>query len=164
MNGIPQDWLDRLAMRDSRKGRRAGRFFDRMLIQKWACDSSLIRTKQTMMNITNTIRVLTFITNRRSRRKALGSPLLRPDQRLERRRLSREKRRSVHQTLINYEYAIVSSRQADAATAAAIRKFLLWCIVPSETDESYLDSVHFIALPPHVWELSQARFKRYDAR
>jgi phosphate transport system substrate-binding protein len=61
--------------------------------------------------------------------------------------------------LINYEYAIVSSRQADAATAAAIRKFLLWCIVPSETNESYLDSVHFIALPPHVWELSQAQIQ-----
>jgi phosphate transport system substrate-binding protein len=57
--------------------------------------------------------------------------------------------------LINYEYAIVSIKQADAATSAAIRKFLLWSIVPSETNESYLDSVHFIALPPHVWALSQ---------
>jgi phosphate transport system substrate-binding protein len=61
--------------------------------------------------------------------------------------------------LINYEYAIVSAQQADAATAAAIRKFLLWAIVPSETNESYLDSVHFIALPPHVWELSQAQIQ-----
>jgi len=62
--------------------------------------------------------------------------------------------------LINYEYAIVSNKQADAATAAAIRKFLLWSIVPSETNESYLDSVHFIALPPHVWELSQAQIQK----
>ena len=62
--------------------------------------------------------------------------------------------------LINYEYAIVSTKQADAATAAAIRKFLLWSIVPSETNESYLDSVHFIALPPHVWELSQAQIQK----
>lgn len=61
--------------------------------------------------------------------------------------------------LINYEYAIVSSKQADPATAAAIRKFLLWAIVPSETNESYLDSVHFIALPPHIWELSQAQIQ-----
>ncbi|HYY30918.1 MAG TPA: phosphate ABC transporter substrate-binding protein PstS [Chthoniobacterales bacterium] len=61
--------------------------------------------------------------------------------------------------LINYEYAIVSAKQADPATAAAIRKFLLWTIVPSETNESYLDSVHFIALPPHVWELSQAQIQ-----
>jgi phosphate transport system substrate-binding protein len=61
--------------------------------------------------------------------------------------------------LVSYEYAIVSTKQADAATAAAIRKFLLWCIVPSETNESYLDSVHFIGLPPHIWELSQAQIQ-----
>jgi phosphate transport system substrate-binding protein len=61
--------------------------------------------------------------------------------------------------LINYEYAIVSAKQQDAATAAAIRRFLLWAIVPSETNESYLDGVHFIALPPHVWELSQAQIQ-----
>jgi phosphate transport system substrate-binding protein len=61
--------------------------------------------------------------------------------------------------LVSYEYAIVSTKQADAATAAAIRKFLLWAIVPSETNESYLDSVHFIGLPPHIWELSQAQIQ-----
>jgi len=61
--------------------------------------------------------------------------------------------------LVSYEYAIVSTRQADPATAAAIRKFLLWTIVPSETNESYLDSVHFIGLPPHIWELSQAQIQ-----
>ena len=61
--------------------------------------------------------------------------------------------------LINYEYAIVSREQADSATAAAIRKFLLWTIVPSETNEAYLDNVHFIALPPHIWELSQAQIQ-----
>jgi phosphate transport system substrate-binding protein len=61
--------------------------------------------------------------------------------------------------LVSYEYAIVSIRQPDAATAAGIRKFLLWSIVPSETNESYLDSVHFIGLPPHIWELSQAQIQ-----
>jgi phosphate transport system substrate-binding protein len=61
--------------------------------------------------------------------------------------------------LVSYEYAIVSIRQADAATATALRKFLLWSIVPSETNESYLDSVHFIGLPPHIWELSQAQIQ-----
>jgi phosphate transport system substrate-binding protein len=61
--------------------------------------------------------------------------------------------------LTNYEYAIVSTKQADPATAAAIRKFLLWTIVPSETNEGYLDNVHFIGLPPHVWELSQAQIQ-----
>src|SRR6516164_5592197 len=32
--------------------------------------------------------------------------------------------------LVNYEYAIVSTKQADAPRATAIRKFLPWCIVP----------------------------------
>jgi phosphate transport system substrate-binding protein len=61
--------------------------------------------------------------------------------------------------LTNYEYAIVSTKQSDEALAAAIRKFLLWTIVPSEINESYLDTVHFIALPPHIWELSQAQIQ-----
>lgn len=61
--------------------------------------------------------------------------------------------------LVNYEYAIVSTKQANPATAAAMRRFLLWTIVPSETNEGYLDSVHFIALPPHIWELSQAQIQ-----
>jgi ABC-type phosphate transport system substrate-binding protein len=32
--------------------------------------------------------------------------------------------------IVNYEYAIVSAKQADKATATALRKFLLWSIVP----------------------------------
>jgi phosphate transport system substrate-binding protein len=64
--------------------------------------------------------------------------------------------------IVNYEYAIVSARQANRMTAAAIRKFLLWSIVPSETNESYLDGVHFIALPPHIWELSQAQIQTIE--
>ncbi|WP_158818769.1 phosphate ABC transporter substrate-binding protein PstS [Methylocapsa sp. S129] len=56
--------------------------------------------------------------------------------------------------LINYEYAIVSTKQANAATAAAIRKFLLWAIAPDEANEKYLDDAHFIALPAHTWVLS----------
>ena len=61
--------------------------------------------------------------------------------------------------LVSYEYAVVSTKQVDSATASALRKFLLWSIVPSETNESYLDSVHFIGLPPHIWELSQAQIQ-----
>jgi phosphate transport system substrate-binding protein len=61
--------------------------------------------------------------------------------------------------LVNYEYAVVSTRQPDPATAAAVRRFLLWSIVPSETNEAYLDTVHFIPLPPHTWELSQAQIQ-----
>ena len=56
--------------------------------------------------------------------------------------------------LINYEYAIVSTRQADPATAAAMRKFLLWAIAPDETNDGYLATAHFIALPAHIWVLS----------
>lgn len=56
--------------------------------------------------------------------------------------------------LINYEYAVVSTKQANPATAAAIRKFLLWAIAPDEANEKYLDAVHFIALPAHIWVLS----------
>jgi phosphate transport system substrate-binding protein len=61
--------------------------------------------------------------------------------------------------LVNYEYAVVSTKQPDATTAAAVSKFLLWSIVPSETNEVYLDTVHFIPLPPHTWELSQAQIE-----
>ncbi|WP_220444931.1 phosphate ABC transporter substrate-binding protein PstS [Paraburkholderia sp. DHOC27] len=61
--------------------------------------------------------------------------------------------------LVNYEYAVVSTKQPDPTTAAAVRRFLLWAIVPSETNEAYLDTVHFIPLPPHTWELSQAQIQ-----
>jgi phosphate transport system substrate-binding protein len=56
--------------------------------------------------------------------------------------------------LINYEYAIVSTKQTSPAIAPALRKFLLWAIAPSETNQVYLDEAHFIALPAHIWVLS----------
>jgi phosphate transport system substrate-binding protein len=56
--------------------------------------------------------------------------------------------------LIAYEYAIVSAKQANAATAAAMRRFLLWAIAPDETNDKYLGDEHFIALPAHIWVLS----------
>ena len=56
--------------------------------------------------------------------------------------------------LINYEYAIVSTKQPDPKTAAALRKFLLWAIAPDETNEKYLADAHFIPLPAHIWVLS----------
>lgn len=56
--------------------------------------------------------------------------------------------------LINYEYAIVSTKQPNPATAAAIRKFLLWAIAPDETNEKYLADAHFIALPAGIRVLS----------
>jgi MFS family permease len=56
--------------------------------------------------------------------------------------------------LIKYEYAIVSTKQANPVTAEAIRKFLLWAIAPDETNKKYLDDAHFIALPAHIWVFS----------
>ncbi|MDR3487936.1 MAG: phosphate ABC transporter substrate-binding protein PstS [Bradyrhizobium sp.] len=56
--------------------------------------------------------------------------------------------------LVNYEYAIVSTKQADPAIAEAIRHFLLWAIALDEYNEKYLDEAHFIALPAHIWVLS----------
>jgi phosphate transport system substrate-binding protein len=56
--------------------------------------------------------------------------------------------------LVNYEYAIVSINQPSPAIAAALRKFLLWAIAPSETNQGYLEQENFIALPAHIWVLS----------
>jgi phosphate transport system substrate-binding protein len=56
--------------------------------------------------------------------------------------------------LINYEYAVVSTKQANPATASAIRKFLLWATAPDETNDKYLADTYFIPLPAHIWVLS----------
>jgi phosphate transport system substrate-binding protein len=56
--------------------------------------------------------------------------------------------------LVNYEYAVVSTKQAKPEAAAALRKFLLWAIAPDESNERLLDEAHFIALPAHIWVLS----------
>jgi phosphate transport system substrate-binding protein len=61
--------------------------------------------------------------------------------------------------LVNYEYVVVSTRQANPETAAALRRFLQWVIVPSEENEEYLERVHFVPLPPHTWELSYAQIQ-----
>jgi phosphate transport system substrate-binding protein len=58
--------------------------------------------------------------------------------------------------LVNYEYAVVSKSQPNAATANALRHFLQWAI--SETggnSENYLKPVGFIALPDFVRGLSE---------
>jgi phosphate transport system substrate-binding protein len=62
--------------------------------------------------------------------------------------------------LINYEYAIVSTKQADPGTADAVRKFLLWSIAPDETNEKYLEDEHFIALPAHIWVKSYDQIQK----
>jgi phosphate transport system substrate-binding protein len=63
--------------------------------------------------------------------------------------------------LINYEYVVVSARQPDPATAAAIRNFLLWSISPEGGNApKYLDHVHFIALPDFIRALSENQINR----
>ena len=56
--------------------------------------------------------------------------------------------------LINYEYAIVSTKQANPEIANALRKFFALGIAPHETNEKYLDDAHFIPLPARIWVLS----------
>ena len=62
--------------------------------------------------------------------------------------------------LINYEYAVVSTRQANPATAEAIRKFLLWAIAPDEANAAYIADAHFIPLPAHTWVLSHDQIEK----
>jgi phosphate transport system substrate-binding protein len=53
--------------------------------------------------------------------------------------------------IINYEYALVSAKQPSSATATAISNFLLWCVSPEGgNSSSFLDPVHFIALPTPI--------------
>jgi phosphate transport system substrate-binding protein len=63
--------------------------------------------------------------------------------------------------LINYEYAVVSTKQPDAATAAAIRDFLLWSIaVDGGNAAKYIDPVGFIPLPDFIRAMSQKQISR----
>jgi phosphate transport system substrate-binding protein len=63
--------------------------------------------------------------------------------------------------LINYEYAVVSTRQPDKAAAAAIRDFLLWSISPEGGNApEFLDQVHFIPLPDFIRALSENQINR----
>ena len=60
--------------------------------------------------------------------------------------------------IINYEYAIVKAEQADAATATALKAFLLWALDESGGQQaSFLDQVHFLPLPSGVLKLSKAQ-------
>ena len=60
--------------------------------------------------------------------------------------------------LINHEYAIVSTKQADSETADAIRKFLHWATAPDETNQKYPDD--FIVLPAHIRVLSYDQIEK----
>jgi phosphate transport system substrate-binding protein len=63
--------------------------------------------------------------------------------------------------LVNYEYAMVSTRQPNAVTADAIRKFLLWSIsVDGGNATKFLDSVGFIPLPDFIRAISEHQIAR----
>jgi phosphate transport system substrate-binding protein len=55
--------------------------------------------------------------------------------------------------IINYEYAIVNSKQHDAATATAVKDLLTWASNEGNQDV-YLKQVEFMALPAAVKKLS----------
>lgn len=63
--------------------------------------------------------------------------------------------------IINYEYAIVNTKQPNASTATAIKDFLNWAISPTGGNQSkYLSPVHFLALPSSIEKLSQAQINK----
>lgn len=63
--------------------------------------------------------------------------------------------------LINYEYAVVSTRQADPSIATAIQHFLLWAIaLDGGNAPKFLDAVRFIPLPDFIRALSEMQINR----
>ncbi len=63
--------------------------------------------------------------------------------------------------LINYEYAIVWDKQPNPQMASAISNFLLWCISPQGgSAASFLDPVHFIALPTPIRARSEIQIAK----
>jgi phosphate transport system substrate-binding protein len=63
--------------------------------------------------------------------------------------------------LINYEYAVVSTKQSNPQVASAISNFLLWCIAPQGGNAStFLEPVHFIGLPTPIRALSELQIAK----
>lgn len=53
--------------------------------------------------------------------------------------------------IINFEYAVVNTKQSSATTTAAVKKFLNWAIDPNGGNSSkYLSPVNFLPLPSNV--------------
>lgn len=62
--------------------------------------------------------------------------------------------------LVNYEYAMVSTKQQNPETARAIKRFLLWAIAPDEDNDRRLADAHFIPLPAHIWVMSHDQLEK----
>lgn len=56
--------------------------------------------------------------------------------------------------IINYEYAIINPKQANAETATELKNFLTWTLTAGQNGQ-YLDKVHFIKLPANIITLSK---------
>jgi phosphate transport system substrate-binding protein len=61
--------------------------------------------------------------------------------------------------IVNYEYAVVSTRQPDAAKARDIKAFLHWAITAGNSAQ-YLNTVQFQPLPPSIVSLSDAQIAK----
>ncbi len=64
--------------------------------------------------------------------------------------------------IINYEYAIVNTKQTNATVAEDVRAFLHWAVHSGQTS-SYLDAVNFQPLPASVIALSDAQIAKIGA-
>ena len=63
--------------------------------------------------------------------------------------------------IINYEYAVVNAKQADAATAKELKRFLNWAISPDGGNAgSFMDKVNFVALPDSIRALSKTQIEK----
>jgi phosphate transport system substrate-binding protein len=66
--------------------------------------------------------------------------------------------------IINYEYAIVNSKQTDPNKAQAIKALLAWCLDPQYGNSSqYLAKVNFLPLPSGVAQLSLNQIQTISA-
>ncbi len=61
--------------------------------------------------------------------------------------------------IVNYEYAIVSTRQPDPVKARAIRAFLTW-VITTGNSASYLKDVKFVPLPVAMVTLAEQQIAR----
>jgi phosphate transport system substrate-binding protein len=65
--------------------------------------------------------------------------------------------------IINYEYALVKSRQPNADTAKALRDFLSWAINPKGGNApDFLRAVGFVALPEPIVKLSEKQIQKIN--
>lgn len=65
--------------------------------------------------------------------------------------------------IVNYEYAIVSTKQSDGVVAEDIRAFLHWAVHDGQDAAAYLDAVNFQSLPSAIVTLSDNQIAKIGA-